>query len=66
MTTGGATKVRIIKNTQKTPTIIPSLFNKSKSVIRIGLAERTWKITDILKKENYIKVKYLQFLHPRM
>ena len=41
MTNGGATKVRIIKNRQNIPTIMPNLLSKSKSVILTGFADLT-------------------------
>lgn len=49
ITTGGATKVLITKKMLKTATIIPRRFNRLISVILTAFAERTRKITDILK-----------------
>ena len=49
MTTGGATSVRIPKNTLNIVTIIPRRLSKLPSVILTALAERTRNITDILQ-----------------
>lgn len=48
-TSGGATKVRTVKNDVNTRTIMPNFVNRSMSVIFTALADRTLKMTDILE-----------------
>jgi hypothetical protein len=50
MTMGGETRVRMRRKRTKVPTMIPKRLIKSMSVIFTALAERTWKMTEILKK----------------
>lgn len=49
MTIGGATNVRIPKNTANPATMIPKRRSKCMSVILIIFADRTRKITEMLK-----------------
>lgn len=49
MTTGGATRVLMLRNTLKVRTMMPSRFSRLASVIFTAFADFTRKITDILR-----------------
>lgn len=57
ITAGGATSVLIASSTQATPTMTPIRRRSIMSDILTALAERTWKITDILGTKDKGKVR---------
>ena len=58
MTLGGDTKVRIRRKSTKIATMTPVLLIRSMSVIFTAFAERTRKITEILKKKNFVIINF--------
>jgi len=62
MTMGGETKVRISRQRTKTPTMAPKRLIRSMSVILTALAERTRKMTEILRGKGEVESGSFRFV----